>query len=54
MGILGWTQVGLILLKVASIISWSWWIIFIPLYLIVLIQLIVVTVAAIAAWYAFS
>jgi hypothetical protein len=54
MGILGWTQVGIIMLKIAAVISWSWWIVFIPLYLIVLIQLVVILFAAVAAWYAFT
>ena len=32
MGLLGLLQVGFILLKVAGLISWSWWAVFIPLY----------------------
>ena len=33
MGLLGFLQVGFILLKVAGLISWSWWAVFTPLYI---------------------
>lgn len=43
MGLLGLLQVGFILLKVAGLISWSWWAVFTPLYIdIALITILVI------------
>lgn len=33
MGLLGWLQLVFIILKVLDVIQWSWWKVFIPLYI---------------------
>lgn len=33
MGLLGWLQLVFIVLKVLDVIQWSWWKVFIPLYI---------------------
>lgn len=33
MGLLGWLQLVFIVLRVLEVIQWSWWKVFIPLYI---------------------
>ena len=40
-GILGLLQVAFIIMKVAKIINWSWWLVFIPTYIGIGIWLVV-------------
>ena len=46
-GILGLLQVVFIALKVAKVIDWSWWLVFIPTWIDIGIFLIIVIIAII-------
>ena len=46
-GILGLLQVVFIALKVAKVIDWSWWLVFIPAWIDIGIFLIIVIIAII-------
>ena len=48
-GILGLLQVVFIALKVAKVIDWSWWLVFIPTWIDIGIFLIIVIIAIIIA-----
>ena len=48
-GILGLLQVVFIALKVAKVIDWSWWLVFIPAWIDIGIFLIIVIIAIIIA-----
>ena len=45
-GFFGILQVGLILLKVANVLTWSWWLVFLPFFIWLFGWLIVVAATA--------
>lgn len=46
-GILGLLQVAFIIMKIAKIIDWSWWMVFIPSYISIGIGLLIILITII-------